>query len=130
MNGPTIGRELGGVVGGALDAESRQWLEPLTSEEQADRRRHSRVNVSWPVIVTVNSHVLNTEAVNVSVRGAKVRSNEVLGAGTLARLYFRLPADRTLDLSAIVWRADPDGLAFFFIDDIPVDLERYSESAA
>lgn len=129
MNGPTLGRELGGVVGGALDAESRQWLDPLTIE-QADRRRHSRVNVSWPVIVTVSSHVLNTEAVNVSVRGAKVRSNEVLGAGTLAQVYFRLPGDLTLNLSAIMWRTDSDGLAFFFMDDIPVDLERYSKSAA
>jgi hypothetical protein len=57
--------------------------------------------------------------INLSVRGAKVRSQEILEAGVLTQLFLELPDDDPLAVSAIVWRADPDGLAFFFIDDIP-----------
>lgn len=93
---------------------------------QADARRHPRVNVSWSGIVRTNGHDVPIQTVNVSVRGAKVQSQEKLETGTLAQVRLDLPDDRPLAVPAIVWRSDPDGLAFFFIDDIPLNLSRYS----
>jgi len=100
----------------------------VIAEGRADERRHPRVDVSWPGIVRTNGHQLPVRTINLSVRGAKVRSQEILEAGVLTQLFLELPDDDPLAVSAIVWRADPDGLAFFFIDDIPVNLSRYSLS--
>ena len=95
-----------------------------------DLRRHPRMNVSWPVLVRTNEHVFHVETVNVSARGAKVRLKEVLEVGTLAQLHFQPPDGRPRNLSAIVWRVDPDGLVFFFIDEMPLDQAQMSRSPA
>ena len=44
-----------------------------------------------------------------------VAATTVFEPGTQAQLRFRPPGGRPLDVLAIVWRADPDGPAFFFI---------------
>ncbi len=54
---------------------------------------------------------------NVSGRGAKVGPTERLGEGSVAQLHFHPPDGPSLDVEAIVWRVDRDGLAFFFTDD-------------
>ena len=95
-----------------------------------DLRRHPRMNVSWPVVVRTKEHVFHIETVNVSARGAKVRLKEPLEVGTLAQLHFKPPDDRPRNLSAIVWRVDPDGLVFFFIDEMPLDQAQMSRSPA
>ena len=95
-----------------------------------DLRRHPRMNVSWPVVVRTNEHVFHIETVNVSARGAKVRLKEPLEVGTLAQLHFQPPDGRPRNLSAIVWRVDPDGLVFFFIDEMPLDQAQMSRSSA
>jgi len=102
----------------------------VIGEGRADARRHPRVDVSWPGVVRTNGHLVPVRTVNVSVRGAKVWSRETLPAGVLAQLCLELPDDPPLAVPAIVWRADPDGLAFFFMDDIPVNLGRYAASPA
>ena len=50
--------------------------------------------------------------------------------GTLAQLQFQPPDGRPRNLSAIVWRVDPDGLVFFFIDEMPLDQAQMSRSPA
>ena len=102
----------------------------MIGHRQADVRRHPRVDVSWPGVVRTNGHQLEVRTVNVSVRGAKVEPRQTLEAGVLTQLCLELPDDPPLAVPAIVWRADPDGLAFFFMDDIPVNLSRYSASPA
>jgi hypothetical protein len=85
-------------------------------EREPDLRRHPRARVAWPVTVEAGDKLLYLETMNLSPFGAKLRLDDSpLEPGTLAQLHFR-PADgRPLDVQAIVWRTDPDGLAFFFI---------------
>ncbi len=98
---------------------------------------------SGPIFAYAPARILNGEngipiiregpraqTVNVSARGAKVRLKEPLEVGTLAQLHFQPPDDRPRNLSAIVWRVDPDGLVFFFIDEMPLDQAQMSRSPA
>jgi hypothetical protein len=52
---------------------------------------------------------------NLSPIGAKILLDEQLPVGSQALLRFRPPQGRPLDVEAIVWRADADGPAFFFV---------------
>jgi hypothetical protein len=80
-------------------------------------RQHPRTNVSWPVVVEAGKRLFLLQVVNLSARGAKVRPTERLGEGSLARLHFHPPDGSSLDVEAMVWRVDLDGLAFCFTDD-------------
>lgn len=80
-------------------------------------RRCPRFSVSWPVVVEVGKRFFLLQAVNVSGRGAKVRPTERITEGSVARLHFHPPTGPALDVEAIVWRVDPDGMAFAFTDD-------------
>ena len=80
-------------------------------------RRYARFNVSWPVVVEAGKRFFLLRAVNVSGRGAKVMPTERLGEGSVAQLHFHPPDGSSLDVEAIVWRVERDGLAFFFTAD-------------
>jgi len=87
------------------------------SGTQRRPRRYPRFTVSWPVVVEAGKRFFLLQAVDVSGRGAKVRPTERLGEGSVAQLHFHPPNGPALDVEAIVWRVDRDGLAFFFTDD-------------
>ena len=60
---------------------------------------------------------LDLETINLSPCGAKIRlDHPVFELGTPAYLHFDPPYGGPLDVHAIVWRSDPDGSAFFFIE--------------
>jgi hypothetical protein len=80
-------------------------------------RQYPRFNVSWPVVVEAGKRFFLLRTVNVSGRGAKARPTERLGEGSVAQLHFHPPDGSSLDVEAIVWRVEADGLAFFFTDD-------------
>jgi hypothetical protein len=63
--------------------------------------------------------MLRAETLNVSALGAKVQLEEPLTEGTLATLRLEPPERAPLNVQAIVWRADADGPAFFFIEASP-----------
>jgi hypothetical protein len=67
------------------------------------------------VIVEAGGRSFERHTVNLSPIGAKVRLEEELPVGSNARLRFRPPQGQPLDVDAIVWRADSDGPAFFFV---------------
>jgi hypothetical protein len=69
------------------------------------------------VVVEAGKRLFLLQAVNLSARGAKVWPMERLGEGSLARLRFHPPDGSSLDVEAILWRVDLDGLAFCFTDD-------------
>jgi hypothetical protein len=69
------------------------------------------------VVVEAGKRFFLLQVVNLSGQGAKVRPTERLGEGSVAQLHFHPPDGSSLDVEAIVWRVDPDGLAFFFTDD-------------
>jgi hypothetical protein len=87
----------------------------MMSEQMADLRRHPRSKVAWPVTVEAGGRRFERRTVNLSPIGAKVQLEEELPVGSNARLRFRPPQGQPLDVDAIVWRADSDGPAFFFV---------------
>ena len=87
----------------------------MMSEQMADLRRHPRSKVAWPVTVEAGVRRFERRTVNLSPIGAKVQLEEELPVGSNARLRFRPPQGQPLDVDAIVWRADSDGPAFFFV---------------
>jgi hypothetical protein len=88
---------------------------------EVDLRRHPRSTVTWPVTVESGGRTYDRQTVNLSPIGAKVRLDEPLKVGSTARLKFRPPHGRPLDVEAIVWRTDKDGPAFFFVGPGPGD---------
>lgn len=90
-------------------------VNPVTRDRKPELRRHPRARVSWPVIVEAGNRLFHLQTINLSPFGAKVYLKDQLEVGTQAQLHFRPPEGRPLDVQAIVWRADPDGPAFFFI---------------
>lgn len=90
------------------------------------------MSVSWPVTVEAGDRQFELRTLNLSPFGAKVRLDERLEPGTPAHLRLHLPAGRPVDVEAIVWRADADGPALFFIgvesDGLP-ELLGFSEPA-
>jgi hypothetical protein len=100
----------------------------MIREREVDLRRHPRAAVRWPVIVESGDRRLDLETINLSPCGAKIRLGQaVFELGTPAYLHFDPPVGGPLDVHAIVWRSDPDGSAFFFIevegDDVSFPLE-------
>jgi hypothetical protein len=78
--------------------------------------------------VTVESadRRLNLETIDLSPCGVKVRLDEpTFELGMPVHLHFDPPEGGPLELDAIVWRRDPDGAAFFFIegDEVSFPLE-------
>jgi hypothetical protein len=98
-------------------------------EKTADLRRYPRADVNWPVVLEVGDRHFYLQTVNLSPMGTKVGPvEEPLEVGSSARLTIRPPSGRTFDISAIVWRADRDGSAFFFVG-VDGDEDVYAEVA-
>jgi PilZ domain len=81
-----------------------------------ERRRSDRCALLWPVVVELGERRLLAETVDVSCRGAKIRLSEPVEPGTPARLCLRPVDQRPLDLDAMVWRVDPRGIVFLFLE--------------
>jgi hypothetical protein len=98
-------------------------------EKMADLRRYPRTKVNWPVVLEVGDRHFHLQTVNLSPMGTKVGPvEEPLEVGSTARLSIRPPSGRTFDISAIVWRADRDGSAFFFVG-VDGDADVYEEAS-
>jgi len=87
----------------------------MIERQVPERRRHRRASVCWPVMVEAGDQLLEAETANVGSLGAKVRLSVPLEPGTVARLYLRPEDQRPLDVEALVWRVDREGVAFFFL---------------
>ncbi len=94
------------------------------SIDAADLRRHPRSSTVWPVTVEADGRTFDRQTLNLSPIGAKIRLEAPLTVGSCARLRFRPPQGRPLDVDAIVWRADQDGPAFFFVGPGESELEH------
>lgn len=87
----------------------------MTDLPRPERRQQARTSVSWPVSVESNSGVLQLETLNIGPLGAKVKPADHLPEGTPVTLHFRPKDAPPFEVSAVVWRVDPDGLVFFFV---------------
>jgi hypothetical protein len=83
-----------------------------------ERRRNSRSFASWPVVVETKDGAFDLETVNLSHLGAKTKSSDRLREGAPVVLHFHPPGAPPIDVSALVWRIDPDGLVFFFVGNL------------
>jgi PilZ domain len=98
---------------------------------EADLRRHPRARVRWPVTVDIGDQRLELETMNLSPFGTKLqRTDPPLVPGTQAHLRIVPPRGQPLDVTAIVWRSDPDGPAFFFVSVDTPDFVFPTESAS
>ncbi|MGH7299114.1 MAG: PilZ domain-containing protein [Candidatus Rokuibacteriota bacterium] len=75
---------------------------------------------SWPVTVRAGDRLLRLHTLNLSALGAKVGLDVTIPGGLLpvgSPAYLRLepPGGTPVDVEAIVWRADDDGSALFFV---------------
>ena len=71
---------------------------------------------TWPVTVRIGDRLLRLRTVNLSAHGVKVGLDVALPpVGTPAHLRLEPPDAPPVDVEAIVWRADDDGSAFFFV---------------
>jgi hypothetical protein len=74
------------------------------------------VAATWPVTVRIGDQILRLQSVNLSAHGVKVGLDAALPpVGTSAHLRLERPDAPPVDVEAIVWRADDDGSAFFFV---------------
>jgi len=74
------------------------------------------VAARWPVTVRTGDRLLHLQAVNFSAHGVKVGLDAALPpVGTSAHLRLEPPDSPPMEVDAIVWRADDDGSAFFFV---------------
>jgi c-di-GMP-binding flagellar brake protein YcgR len=81
-----------------------------------EHRRYTRVAATWPVTVRIGDQTLRLQTVNLSAHGVKVGLDSALPpVGTSAHLRLEPPDAPPVDVEAIVWRADDDGSAFFFV---------------
>ncbi len=86
----------------------------MPPRQQQDRRRHPRTRVAWPIVVNVGTSRYLSSSVDISTRGAKVRTKARLKTGTTVQLEVVPPEGPPLRVGALVWRIDADGLAFLF----------------
>jgi hypothetical protein len=81
-----------------------------------EHRRYTRVAATWPITVSTGDQILQLQTVNLSAHGVKVGLDAALPpVGTSAHLRLEPPDGPAVDVDAIVWRADDDGSAFFFV---------------
>ena len=70
--------------------------------------------MAWPVVVNVGTSRYLSSSVDISTRGAKVRTKAKLKTGTTVQLEIVPPEGSPLRVGALVWRIHADGLAFLF----------------
>lgn len=98
--------------------------------QQQDRRQHPRTRVSWPIVVHAGASRYLASSLDISPFGAKVRTKTQLKIGTSVQLEIVPPEGPPLRVGAMVWRVDPDGLAFLFSSGIQHRLLRTSHQPA
>jgi DNA-binding response OmpR family regulator len=91
-----------------------------------ERRMSRRIPADLPVrIVNEKGKVATGKAVEVSATGLRARLDTSLKPGAAVRVSITMPDTRgSLEIIALVVRADPDGAAVWFLDLAPVEAER------
>jgi hypothetical protein len=116
------------VTGGLVPNYSCPWhwdsgtrvakCPPVVSPQSRNRRQHPRTRVTWPVVIETRRQRYPCQVVDISNHGAKVMTSARLRTGSVVRLQIIPPDGTPLRVGALVWRLDPDGVAFFFARSI------------
>jgi hypothetical protein len=66
------------------------------------------------VVIETRTHRYPCQIVDIGAHGAKLATSAPLEPGTAVRLQIIPPFGRPLQVGALVWRLDADGVAFLF----------------
>jgi len=94
----------------------------MTPSKPNTRRLHHRTGASWTVWLKAGDRQVRHHTVDISAHGAKLRPRGTLQPGTPVRLLIHPPQGPALDVSAVVWRVDGDGVVVLFLGGIPAHL--------
>ena len=111
---------------GAVLEHAELFAERDGASPRRERRMARRIPANLPVrIVNETGKVATGRAVEVSTTGLRARLDASLRPGAAVRVSITMPDTRgSLEVIALVVRADPDGAAVWFLDLPPVDAER------
>jgi hypothetical protein len=97
-------------------------METKTTPRSASRRLHVRRNVSWTAWVTAGKTRVRCHTVDLSANGARLKPRGEFQPGTPVALQFQ-PADGPMmEVSAVVWRVEPDSMAVMFLQNVAVQV--------
>ncbi len=98
--------------------------QPSAEVEEFPRTRRftERSRVQWTVWARLGQQRMRFHTVDVSSRGAKLRPRGGFAVGSAVQLEFITSDGRRLPVSAVVWRADADGIAVMFLGTVPQGL--------
>lgn len=65
-------------------------------------------------MVETKTHRYPCQVIDIGVHGAKIVTSAPLQPGVVVQLQIIPPTGRPLRVGALVWRLDPDGIAFLF----------------
>ena len=91
-------------------------------ERQRSRRFHSRRPVSWTAWVQNGSRRLRCHTVDLSSSGARLKPRAEIPPGTPVSVLLHPPDGPPMNVSAVVWRVDPDSMAVMFLHSVSVRL--------
>jgi len=70
----------------------------------ADRRKHYRMDVRWPVTIIMNSGTVEGETMNISAQGVSVSCDDPLLLNEIYTLHIRPPDYDVIEVSGkVVW---------------------------
>ncbi|MGH7400471.1 MAG: PilZ domain-containing protein [Candidatus Rokuibacteriota bacterium] len=87
---------------------------------QRSRRLHTRKHVAWTAWIKTGNRRLRCHTVDLSANGARLKPRGEIQPGTPIEVQLQPPDGHAVDVSAVVWRVDPDSMAIMFLRDIPV----------
>ena len=83
-----------------------------------DRRRYSRITVSWPVAVFAKDRIFSGSTTDIGSWGARLRlDGPPLEEWRLVQLRVCPPDEPVFDVMALVWRVEPEGVVLFFFKE-------------
>jgi DNA-binding NtrC family response regulator len=111
---------------GAVLEHAELFVERDGTSLRSERRLTRRIPANLPVrIVHEHGKVTTGRVVEVSTTGLRARLDASLRPGAAVRVSITMPDTRgSLEVIALVVRADPDGAAVWFLDLPPADAER------
>jgi hypothetical protein len=95
-----------------LESVVRPRPRPLNT---LDRRAHSRVAASLPVLLDTQHDWGNLRAVDVSASGLAVVGEVHASVGSVVDIYFELPSGVAIETKAKVVRVEPNRTALTFV---------------
>ncbi|MGH7413502.1 MAG: PilZ domain-containing protein [Candidatus Rokuibacteriota bacterium] len=94
----------------------------MDTSHRSSRRLHVRKHVSWTAWVTAGKNRIRCHTVDLSANGARLKPRGPIQPGTPVEVQFQPPDGPLVEVAAVVWRVDGDGMAVMFLRNIAVQV--------